>query len=221
MSRHLAQLRSRLSPGLVRDLRTLAVALVAASLVMATPSVAAKIVNAHTVDGKHAVGAKASKAARSGKLVATDSRGYLPSNITRRVPKATPGLVLKGEWAAWGGGSGSYVEASVPFGQSLPAAIPEARFTVLDLGATTTECPGFGRVVPRGWLCVYTVSKGNVTGLNGYNATNGNDNSSRTGFGVWGDCTAAACWQYGSWALRVGAQSDVSARSGRRAVSNP
>jgi len=39
--------------------------------------------NADRVDGKHAVGAKASKSKRAGKLVATDSKGFLPSNIVK------------------------------------------------------------------------------------------------------------------------------------------
>ena len=38
-------------------------------------------INAHRVDGKHAVGAGATRAQRAGKLVATNAQGYLPSNI--------------------------------------------------------------------------------------------------------------------------------------------
>ena len=38
-------------------------------------------INADRVDGKHAVGAYASKAARAGKLVAMNGAGYLPKNI--------------------------------------------------------------------------------------------------------------------------------------------
>jgi hypothetical protein len=206
---------------LAHDLRVAVVAVAAASLVVAAPKVVDTVANADKVDGKHAVGAGASLNQRAGKLVATNSQGRLPDNIIKRVPKAVPGQVLKGEWGAWGGGAGSYVETSVPFGQTLPVAIPGARFTVLNNGETTTECPGPGRVVPRGWLCVYTVTQGNVSGLNGYNATNGNDNTSRTGFGVWGDCNAGDCYQYGPWALRVGSPSDVSLRPVTRGVSNP
>ncbi len=40
-------------------------------------------INAHKVDGRHAVGSGASKAKRAGKLVATSSSGYLPSNIVK------------------------------------------------------------------------------------------------------------------------------------------
>jgi hypothetical protein len=40
--------------------------------------------NADRVDGRHAVGASASKAKRANKLVATNRRGQLPANIIRR-----------------------------------------------------------------------------------------------------------------------------------------
>ena len=40
-------------------------------------------INAHRVDGFHAVGAGASRATRAGKLVATNRAGLLPSNIVR------------------------------------------------------------------------------------------------------------------------------------------
>jgi microcystin-dependent protein len=39
--------------------------------------------NAHRVDGRHAVSAKASRARRAGKLVATNKQGLLPANIIR------------------------------------------------------------------------------------------------------------------------------------------
>ncbi len=44
---------------------------------------AVKNINVHRVDGKHAVGAGAGKAKRAGKLVATNSKGYLPANIVK------------------------------------------------------------------------------------------------------------------------------------------
>lgn len=40
-------------------------------------------INADTVDGRHAVGATSDKAKRARKLVATDRRGLLPSNIVK------------------------------------------------------------------------------------------------------------------------------------------
>src|ERR671914_145733 len=45
--------------------------------------------NAGKVDGKHAVGASASRAKRKGKLVATSQRtGRLPNNIIAKAPNA-------------------------------------------------------------------------------------------------------------------------------------
>ncbi len=58
---------------------------VVASVVTTTGPVVAKgvydAVNAHKVDGKHAVGAGTSPTRRAGKLVATNSKGRLPDNI--------------------------------------------------------------------------------------------------------------------------------------------
>lgn len=72
----------------------LAVALSAAALVtsagFAGGPALAKALNAHTVDGKHAVGSGASVKARRGKLVATSRRtGRLPDDIIARAPDAT------------------------------------------------------------------------------------------------------------------------------------
>jgi hypothetical protein len=223
---------------LSRDLRTAAVALLVSVLVTATPSVAAKITNADKVDGKDAVGANASIAKRRGKLVATSRRGYLPDNIIKKARDAdrldgldssalvtrtaVRGEVLRGEWGAWGGGSAGYVADTVPFGKTLPVAIPASRFTVLDSADPyTANCPGPGQVVPRGWLCVYTNTQGGVTGLNGYNASDGSDDTSTIGFGVYGNCTAASCYQYGSWAVRAGTNADATPRPVPRAASNP
>jgi len=47
-----------------------------------SPSAVSSI-NAHKVDGRHAVGSGASKTKRARKLVATNSSGYLPSNIVK------------------------------------------------------------------------------------------------------------------------------------------
>lgn len=40
-------------------------------------------INADSVDGRHAVGARASKTKRAGKLVATNGKGFLPSNVVK------------------------------------------------------------------------------------------------------------------------------------------
>jgi hypothetical protein len=221
-----------------RDLRTAAVALVICTLVTATPSVAAKVLDADSVDGFSAVKATTSATARKGKLVATDSHGRLPDNIIKKAAdanrldgldsrsfprvKASRNEVYVGEWGAWGGGAGSFVSDVVPFGVVLPLAIPQSRITVLDEGAPyTAQCPGAGKVTPRLWLCIYTVSQGGVHGLNSYNATDGTDNTSTRGFAVYGNCGDAACWQYGTWALRVGTTADAGTRPAARTGTNP
>ena len=45
----------------------------------------ASSINADRLDGRHAVGATAPRAARAGKLVATDAAGYLPANIVKNL----------------------------------------------------------------------------------------------------------------------------------------
>ena len=75
---------------------TAVVALVVSTLTVTTMTVLAQEpqtvvpaavsnINAHRVDGKHAVGAGASPADRAGKLVATNADGRLPSNILKPV----------------------------------------------------------------------------------------------------------------------------------------
>jgi hypothetical protein len=71
-----------------KDLRTALIAVIAASAVMAAPAAASYIANADQVDHKDAVGYGASSAGRAGKLVATNSQGYLPNNILRKAPDA-------------------------------------------------------------------------------------------------------------------------------------
>ena len=61
-------------------------------------------VNAHRVDGKHAVGAGASKAKRAGKLVATNKNGLLPANIVNprwEVIQGKPAFLADGN-VGWG-----------------------------------------------------------------------------------------------------------------------
>jgi hypothetical protein len=63
---------------------TIVVAVVTAAVTAGAPSLAAAAfdaLNAHKVDGKHAVGAKATKKKRAGKLLATNAKGVFPNNV--------------------------------------------------------------------------------------------------------------------------------------------
>jgi hypothetical protein len=74
-----------------KHLPTILVAVVAAMVTAGLPPLAAAVFdanNAHKVDGRHAVGAGASKADRAGKLVSTDPAGYLPNNIIKKALNA-------------------------------------------------------------------------------------------------------------------------------------
>lgn len=70
--------------------RTALVALVALAVGVTAPAAARSVVdfarNADRVDGRHAVGARASLTERRNKLVSTNKKGYLPNNIIRRAP---------------------------------------------------------------------------------------------------------------------------------------
>lgn len=85
-------------------LSTIVVAMVTAAVTAGAPAIAATIAdyaaNADKVDNKHAVGAGASIAARSNKLVATNAQGRLPDNIIAKAPNAAKinGLTSKDLW---------------------------------------------------------------------------------------------------------------------------
>ena len=74
-----------------RHLPIVLTAVVTATVFAAGPTVAQAAfdaVNSDKVDGKHAVGAGATSAARAGKLVATNSSGLLPNNIITKAPNS-------------------------------------------------------------------------------------------------------------------------------------
>ncbi|MCD4535612.1 hypothetical protein LRP67_16085 [Nocardioides sp. cx-169] len=226
---------------LSRDLRSAAVALVVSVLVLAAPSVAAKITNADTVDHKSAVGAGASVKKRAGKLVATNKQGRLPNDIIAKAPDANrldgldstqlrsvaaaPGTVQSGLWGAWGGNADGYVADAVTLPSRLPGDIPLSRVTYINSGAAmTTECPGPGRVGPAGWACFYELNRGGATYGNIFfqdELGGGPSGVSRDGFGIYYACSSAECYAYGRWAVKAGtaASARVPARPARR--SNP
>jgi hypothetical protein len=66
---------------------TIVVAVVAAAVTAGAPSLAAAAfdaLNAHKVDGKHAVSAGATKKKRAGKLLATSAKGVFPNNVIKK-----------------------------------------------------------------------------------------------------------------------------------------
>lgn len=74
-----------------RHATTMIVAMVTAAVTAGGPALARAAydaVNTDKVDGKHAVGAAATRSARAGKLVATNRAGRLPNNIIAKAPNA-------------------------------------------------------------------------------------------------------------------------------------
>lgn len=135
--------------GLIRDVRTTVVAVVVASLVVAAPAVAV-IINADKVDGKDAVGAGATRTARAGKLVATNSRGYLPNNI---LVKAKDSNLLDGlDSTSFLRSNGKAVDSdkldgldSTAFGSPLAfATVSGAGAIITDRGVASTSRTGVG-----------------------------------------------------------------------------
>jgi hypothetical protein len=75
-------MRGLISTALVAVVVSIVASATVSALAQSQPSAVVDI-NAHRVDGKHAVGAGASIDRRAGKLVATNSEGYLPPNIVK------------------------------------------------------------------------------------------------------------------------------------------
>jgi len=88
--------------------------------------------NADTVDGRHAVGAGASKAKRARKLVATNASGFLPSNIVK--PKWN---LIRGKPAAFADGQIGWGEV-----QNKPAGFADGVDNVGVRGITITRVAG-------------------------------------------------------------------------------
>lgn len=80
------------------------------------PAAVAKI-NADRVDGKHAVGARASRTQRAGKLVATNAQGYLPANILQDRPVTQIKITrVESPYTSLAAGGQGYAEADCPTG---------------------------------------------------------------------------------------------------------
>ena len=152
-----------------RHLTTILVAMVTAAVTAGGPALAAAVaeaVNADKVDGRHAVGAGATRAEREGKLVATSgTTGRLPNDIIAKAPDANEldgldskdfsravmprGGLLTGEYSSRGiDARDTTVHFRIPLSESVP-------YTFIKEGdAYTTECPGLGRAA-TGHLCLY------------------------------------------------------------------
>ena len=102
--------------------------------------------NAHKVDGKHAVGAGASINDRAGKLVATGRSGHLPNNIIVRAPDSARlgGLRLNEVRTQWlSVTAGGTIYGSSPAAASVSVTHPATgTYCVSDNGINTTSVSG-------------------------------------------------------------------------------
>jgi hypothetical protein len=73
---------------LKRHAETVVVAMIVAAVTAGIPAIASTVTNADKVDGFDAVGCKATRTHRAGKLVAACPNGYLPPGLVRKAQNA-------------------------------------------------------------------------------------------------------------------------------------
>ena len=140
-----------------RHLPVMITAAVVSVVMSAGPTVAAAVydaVNAHKVDGRHAVGSGATTAQRAGELVATNSQGRLPNGIIAKAPDADrlDGVTSSGflRDAAGSVGGGNILDWSVQRGDLAPDATgPFAYGLVLHYGEALVGRPFVGFTVTK------------------------------------------------------------------------
>lgn len=194
-------------------------AFVTAAVTAGGPALAAAVaqaVNADTVDGRHAVGHRASPAQRAGKLVATNRAGRLPDDIIRRAGNADrldglnssdfvrsvvpSGTTMRGEYGAWGG-PGGYLGDAVTFRMAIPADLDAEHVSWRSsLAQPTLGCPGRGQAA-AGWLCVYEVGGGSRRRATITASEDGGRGASTSGFAVSFTADGAGpSFSHGTWA---------------------
>ena len=114
------------------------------------------------------------------------------------------GQTEKGQYAAWGGGTGAFMGGGYAFRIPLAAAIPPANVHFIQSpNVFTPACPAAGQAA-AGHLCVYEFTFGTRTFGGFYAIDNGtylNGGSSKDGFQIWFSATAAGSWSYGEYAV--------------------
>jgi hypothetical protein len=113
---------------------------------MAAPAVGQRVErvlfasNADKVDGKHAVGAKATVDARKKKLVATSRQGYLPNNIIKQAPDSAKlgGKAAGAYMSDWEYVRGANVSLDIGEYGSAVATCPAGKY-IVSANFTTTD----------------------------------------------------------------------------------
>lgn len=167
-----------------RDLRTIIIAVVAATVTAGAPAVA------HGV--KHALFAH-----NADKLDKLNSSAFARSSLPS-------GKTLRGSYAVWG--NHSYVSDHIQVRTPLRADISAAKVHLLASGsAFTTVCPGYGRAA-AGHLCVYERGRNNAR-LPAIVTLDGAAGAGKDGFFVRfyidsGDFDEGG-YSYGEWAVKA------------------
>ncbi len=144
--------------------------------------------------------------------------------INANLAAATPGSralgpnrVFTGEYTVGGGVSSLDVD-DIKLRPMLYPIKGFGRYQVIRPGGPfTAECPAVGKVVPKGFICVYErlhLGTGNIEVADptssGYGTT-----KNRMFIIQWGSASGHA-WSYGSWAIRTGDASTARTTSGAR-----
>ena len=163
----------RLLEWMKRDLRTIVVAVVAATVTAGAPALAHGVEhalfahNADKVDGKHAVGASSSLANAAGKLVTTTGTGRFAAKNMVPPLNMPPGFTARGSLYIFNNanGAGEYSGQAI----SYPIRMSEA-LTPHVVDAPTTECPGTwdAPTAQPGHVCIYRSNTQNISGTGGF-----------------------------------------------------
>lgn len=153
---------------------TILIAAVVAAVTAGGPVIARTVAdfarNADRVDGRHAVGPRASLQKRAGKVVATNKKGRLPNNIIRKAPRAREADRVGGF------GPTAFVHKCLPGAIRGQAHIPE------DVGPDFEPVPGF------------STTHGGPVNVDGTNCHVGGATARRVGTGIYDARLALVAW---------------------------
>jgi len=117
-------------------------------------------INAHKVDGRHAVSASASRKRRAGKLVATNRQGYLPANIIKPAWKLMEGKppVLADDQVGWDELVGTAPKITLTTHTKSNAADVTVGIKTVDVSCPTGKLTGGGFHSVNGYNGSYLMS---------------------------------------------------------------
>ena len=192
----------RLLEWMKRDLRTIVVAVVAATVTAGAPALAHGVEhalfahNADKVDGKHAVGASSSLSNAAGKLVTTTGTGRFAAKNMVLPLNMPPGFTARGiVYVVSDGDDGTgFIGQNITYPVRMSAELTPQILASGD--SPTAECPGTwdNPSAAPGYLCIYEEYTTNVN-------LRDTEVNTRQGLGYYIYPQAAGpYWSVGGWA---------------------